>query len=291
MSSQPKGPPRYRRSAVVLALALGVAAPALAQDVAADWDLTLKPEDRLTVAHTVYDNGLLLAARCQAGVFQVMIGGRPEAPPARDLPTARRLLGIGFGDEPVSDYGFLIGENRQFAFAELAAPLARSMREGGRMQIVAAGAGEGGRNLRYIIDLPPSNTAIDQALASCGRPLVDPRDAELEGLEDDGLPKNITWRKTPQPQYPEGRTYSSGLAVVSCLARPDGRVSDCVAETEVPANSGFGAAVVRAARQGRLENRDGGPIPLMRIVYRTYFHLAGASEETTGTLLRSRRNE
>lgn len=287
MSSQ------HRHFAVLLTLMLAGGAPALAQDAAAaaDWDLTLKPEDRLTAAHTLYDNGLLLAARCQAGVFQVMIGGLPEAPPARDLATNRRLLGIGFGEEPVADQGFLMGANRQFAFAEMPAPLARSMREGGAMQIVVAGAAENGRNLRHVIDLPRSNTAIDQALASCGRPLVDPRDAELEGLEDDGLPKNITWRKMPQPQYPAGRAYSSGLAVVSCLARPDGRVTDCVAETEVPANSGFGAAVVRAARQGRLENLDGGPIPLTRIVYRTYFHLEGASDETTGTRIRLPGNE
>ena len=279
------------KTALLAATTLVCALPVLSQDVAADWELTLKPQDRLTAAHTLYDNGLLLAARCQAGVFQVMIGGLPEVPAAPDLRSSRRVLGIGFGDEPVSDYGFLIGENRQFAFAELAAPLARSMREGGPMQIVVAGAAENGRNLRYVIELPRSNTAIDQALASCDRPLVDPRDAELKALQDDGLPKNITWRRTPQPQYPLGVAYSNGLAVVSCMARPDGRVTDCVAETESPANSGFGAAVVRAARKGRLENRGGGPIPLTRIVYRTYFHLEGASDQTTGSRLRVPSNE
>lgn len=270
----------------VPALAVAVALPALAQDAAADWDLLVQPENRLTAAHTLYDNGLLLATRCHQGVFQAMIGGLPEAPPAKDLWSAQRTLGIGIGDKPVVDYRFMIGQNRQVVFAELPASLARSMREGGPMEIVVAGAGEGGRNLRYVMDLPPSNTAIDQTLADCGRPLVDPRDAELEALPDDGLPRNIRWRKKPDIYYPEGRTYTAGFAVTTCLARPDGRVTDCVVETEFPADGGFGAAAMRGARSGRLENKDGGPVPLTRIAFRANFDMGGSSDRRTGTRLR-----
>lgn len=291
MSSPSKRKARGRRLSLGLpAVVIAVTAPALAQDAPADWDLLVQPENHLTAAHTVYDNGLLLATRCQKGVFQVMIGGLPEAPPARDLLSASRTLGIGFGDKPIDDRRFMIGENRQMAFSELPALLARSMREGGRMQIVVPGAGEGGRNIRYVVDLPPSNTAIDQTLANCGRPLVDPRDAELDALEDDGLPKDIKWRKAPIPSYPAGRTYAAGFAVVTCLARPDGRVTDCVVETEVPADGGFGAAALRATRNGRLQNENGGPVPLTRITYRTNFSMSGSSNETTGTLIRGRSN-
>lgn len=270
----------------ILVAALAFAQPALtlAQD-AADWDLTIKPEEKLTTAHTEFDNGLVFGARCQGSTFQVLIGGLPEAPEARDLASARRMLGIGFGDEAPSEHGFMIGANRSVVFSELPSSLARSMRKGGRMQIVVAGAAEDGRNLRYVVELPPSNTAIDQALTACGHPLVDPRDLELAALEDDGLPANIQWRRMPETYYPEGRTYTAGFAVVTCLGRPDGRLSDCVVETEFPANGGFGDAALKATRSGRLENRDGGPMPLTHIVYRTNFRMA---EETTGSRIRGR---
>lgn len=269
-------------------LAIAVAVPALAQDAPADWDLIVQPENRLTAAHTVYDNGILLATRCHRGVFQMMIGGLPEAPPAHDLQSAQRTLGIGIGDKPITDHRFMIGQNRQTAFAQLPASLARKMREGGPMQIVVAGAGEEGRNLRYVLDLPPSNTAIDQTLADCRRPLVDPRDAELEALDDDGLPRNIQWSRAPVPDYPQGRTYTAGFAVVTCLARPDGRITDCVVETEFPADGGFGAAALRGARRGRLENMDGGPVPLTRVSYRTNFDMGFSSDERTGTRFRDK---
>lgn len=47
-------------------LSLTAAAAATAQD-SEDWDLLVQPENELTVAYTQFDNGLLLAARCQRG--------------------------------------------------------------------------------------------------------------------------------------------------------------------------------------------------------------------------------
>ena len=279
------------KTALVLATTLALALPSVAQEAAGDWDLTIQPEEKLTTAHTEFDNGLVLAARCQGATFQVLIGGLPEAPAARDLMGARRMLGISFGDDPVSNQGFMIGENRQVAFSELPSSLARSMREGGRMQIVVAGAAEGGRNLRYVVELPPSNAAIDQALGACGHPLVDPRDRELDALGDDGLPADITWRRRPVTQYPQGRTFTAGFAVVTCLGRPDGQLSDCVVETEFPANGGFGAAALKATRSGRLVNRDGGAVPLTRIVYRTNFRMDSGSDPSTGSRIRRGENE
>ena len=90
------------------------------------------------------------------------------------------------------------------------------------------------------------------------------------------------------PDYPQGRTYTAGFAVVTCLARPDGRITDCVVETEFPADGGFGAAALRGARRGRLENMDGGPVPLTRVSYRTNFDMGFSSDERTGTRFRDK---
>lgn len=265
---------------------LMAASSALAQD-SDDWDLLIQPENQLTVAYTQFDSGLLLAARCQRGVYQVMIGGLPAAPQSKDLHKANRTLVIGIGDEEEAEQRFLLGDNPSIAFSELPAPLARQMREGGPMTIVAPGGGEGGRNLRYRVELPASNAAIDQSLAACDRPLVDPRDQQLDELKDDGLPTNLTWKRLPQPEYPEGRTYTAGFAVITCLSQANGRVDDCVVETEFPVDGGFGAAAIRGTRKGQLENRGGGdgPIPTRLIVYRVNYSMSDP-EFSTGSRIR-----
>ncbi|MNY67053.1 hypothetical protein D3C86_2045670 [compost metagenome] len=78
---------------------------------------------------------------------------------------------------------------------------------------------------------------------------------------------------------------------MTCLGRPDGQLSDCVVETEFPANGGFGAAALKATRSGRLVNRDGGLVPLTRIVYRTNFRMDSGSDPSTGSRIRRGENE
>ena len=176
-----------------------------------------------------------------------------------------------------------MAESASVAISDRPSPLARDIREGGKMQIIVPGGAEGGRNLRYVLDLPASSTAIDEALQACDRPLVDPRDAELDALEDNGLPMNIEWARAPQPSYPEGRTYTRGFATVTCLTRPDGRVRDCVVETEHPIDGGFGEAAIDATRRARLQSKDGGEVPLGMIQFRTNFLMD--SSPSTGSRL------
>lgn len=271
------------KSALTLATALAcvapVLAPALAQDAAADWDIARDPDKKLTIAHTVFDNGLGVGARCLNGSFQVLISGLP---PATD---ATRKLRIAFGEDAFAEQRWTVAENPAVAISERPSPLARDLREGGKMQIIVPGGAEGGRNLRYVLDLPASSTAIDEALQACDRPLVDPRDAELDALGDDGLPMNIEWAQRPRPAYPQGRTYTSGFATVSCLTQPDGGVRDCVVETEHPIDGGFGRAALDATRRARLQSKDGGEVPLGMIQFRTSFEMD--SSPPTGSRLRS----
>ena len=156
------------------------------------------------------------------------------------------------------------------------------------MTIVVPDGAEDGRNLRYVVELPASNAAIDQSLTACERPLVDPRDEELDALADDGLPVNLAWKRMPQPEYPSGRTYTAGFAVVTCVSQADGRVENCVVETEYPVDGGFGAAAMRGTRKGRLENRGGeGPVPIRLIVYRVNYSMSDPAF-STGSRLRNR---
>ncbi|MBD7941631.1 hypothetical protein [Brevundimonas guildfordensis] len=277
------------RGLTAAVMSMAAATTTAAQD-AEDWDLLVRPEEQLTVAYTQFDNGLLLAARCQRGVYQVMVGGLPAAPAAKDLHKSNRVLIIGIGDKDAAEQRFMLGADPSVAFSELPAPLARQMREGGTMTITVPGGAEDGRNLRYLVELPASNSAIDQSLAGCDRPLVDPRDQQLDDLEDDGLPINLVWKQVPRPEYPQGRTYTAGFAVVTCLSQADGRLEDCVVETEFPVNGGFGTAAMRGTRKGRLENRGGGdgPVPSRLIVYRVTYSMTDP-EFSTGS--RIRRND
>lgn len=260
------------KTALGVAAALVVALPAptpasSAQSASADWDITRDRQQKLVVAFTAFDNGLAIGVRCRNKAFQVLISGLPEAE------GSRRPLRIAFRDEDFQESLWNVGDNAQVAISDMPGPLARNMRTGGTMQIVVPGAGENDRNLRYVVDLPPSNTAIDETLHACGRPLVDPRDEELEALGVEGLLRDVEWARPPELNYAEGRTYSRGFATVTCLTQPDGKLRDCAVETEHPVDGGFGKAAINATRRARLRTKSGGEVPLGMIVFRANFEL------------------
>ncbi len=252
-------------------LACAVALPALAQDAAADWDLTNNERNRLMVAHVQFNNGLAIAARCADGGFEAVIGGLPPAGQATSRP-----LRIAFGDEPLYDTRWTVATDDTVAVAELPAPFARKLREGGRLRVLVPNAAADGRNLMYDVQLPVSSGSIDRTLTTCERPLVDPRDAELDALAEDGVPANIGWLSRPTARYPR-TTYARGFAVVMCVSNPDGSLRDCEIESEHPREGGFGEAALGAARRARLRNlaEPPAPVPTLRIAYKTQFVLEG----------------
>ena len=227
---------------------LAIGSPSLAQN-ADDWDLRRDPNSELVVAYSAFDNGLAIGARCSQGTYQVAIAGLPET--TEDT----RTLRIGFAGETVEDQTWYVATDPGTAVSSYPAPFARKLREGGRMDVVVPGAGEGGRNLRYVLNLPVSSRAIDESLAACGRALVDPRDAELEGSEEDGLPAGIDWSIAPRPQFPAA-ALGNGFATLTCLTQADGRLRDCVVEAEYPLRAGFGRAALRSMGRARLQNTD-----------------------------------
>lgn len=263
--------------------ALAIAGPALTQDTGDDWDLRINPEADLIAASLTFDSGVAVGVRCFGGRYDALLAGLPEAPPNVD----RLELSIQFGDEPAADQSWSVAINRRIAVSDLPARFARTLREGGRMQVVLRGAGADGANLRYVFDLPASSAAIDQTLEACDKPLVDPRDLELEALGEQGLPGGLDWADRPRPSWPSGRTYVRGFAAISCLTQPDGRLRDCAVESQHPLDGGFGESALRAARRGRIkvvENPDA-PVPTRMIIFRTMFNTSEASGPPTGTRL------
>jgi|SRR6478672_11463318 len=257
------------KRALAALLACAMALPALAQDASRDWDLAQRRN--LLVAYTQFDNGISLATRCAHGGFEAVIGGLPPAGRA-----ASRPLRIAFGDKDLVESHWNVATDDTIAVSELPAPFARELRAGGRLRILVPGGAAGGRNLMYDLVLPASSGSIDQTLTRCDRPLVDPRDAELKALEEDGVPVNLMWAVRPRAQFPQ-TGYARGFAVVTCMTNPDGSLRDCAVESEHPADGQFGQATLVSARRARLQNRaePGAPVPLTQVLYKTRYLMQG----------------
>lgn len=259
------------KRALTTLLACCVALPALAQDTSPDWDVARDQRKNLLVAYVRFDNGLTIATRCADGGFEAVIAGLPPAGRATSRP-----LRIAFGDDELVESRWNVATDDTIVVSELPAPFARQLRDGGRLRILVPGASYGGRNLLYDVALPASSGSIDQTLTTCGRPLVDPRDAELDALQEDGVPPNLGWAVRPRGEYPNTR-YARGFAVVTCVNNADGSLRDCAIESEHPRDGRFGEATLASARRARLQNLSdpGAPLPVTRVLYKAHFLMDG----------------
>ena len=245
------------------------AGSALAQDAPADadWDLVKDEAKKTTIAYVTTTAGLSIATRCVNGGYSALIFGLPEV----TRRTKTRPLQITFRDEEASEWRWNVTTDRSGAVADFPAPFARELRQGGRLQIVVPdGAGEG-RNLRYDLELPASGSAIDETLTACNRPLVDPRDQELEAIGEDGLQVGMRWDRQIRPRYPSQSRYLEGFAVTTCVAQPDGKLRDCVIETEHPGDGRFGEAVLKAARDATVAYDGDQPTAPRMMAFRVNF--------------------
>ncbi|MDO9586796.1 MAG: hypothetical protein Q8R45_00445 [Brevundimonas sp.] len=260
------------KRALIALLACTAALPALAQDAPPDWDVHRNTRTDAVMAFSVFDNGLGIAIRCVNGSYEALLSGLPAAGAEET-----RTLGVAFGDREMSMQRWSVATNDTVAVGERPAPFARKLRQGGRLQILVPGGGGGGRNLRYDLTLPASSTSIDETLTACGRPLVDPRDVEMDALPDNGLPRSLRWVRSPQAEYPSGARYGRGFAVVSCLANPDGTLRDCAVDSEHPHDGGFGASTLRAVRRARIRDDSNPEAPLAPVMvsFRSRFMMEG----------------
>lgn len=242
-------------------LALSLATPVLAQELptdADDWTLQSAPERKAVIAAINFTSGLSVAARCVDGVYDLLITGLPEA----SARATSRELGIQMGDaaEPYTSV-WTVGTRRDTAFSRIPAVVARDLAKGGKFQVVVP-ATASSRRTRYVMDITPSSTAIEQTLTACGRPMVDPREVraeEIDGNGQDGLPTSVVWQTVPRPTFPDsvnGRSPTEGYVVLSCVADEGGGLTECVTESEQPAGYNLGRSVERSLTRARIKLTD-----------------------------------
>lgn len=229
-----------------------------------DWGMVRDPRKKMVAAYISLDSGVSVILRCSDGVYDALVSGLPEAK------GETRVLRLSYDDHFHSET-WNVATTRTVAMSALPAPFARKLREGGTVSIMVPDGAGPGRNLRHNLLLPRSATAVDETLTACGRPLTDPRDAALPDLEEDGQSSGVTWAQSPRPAYPFPAKYTGGFAVLSCLALPDGRLDECLVESEFPADGGFGAAALRSTRAARLKSSDGASIAPRLVVFRSRF--------------------
>lgn len=196
-----------------LTLGLAAVSSATAQTADEDWQIVRDPAKQTIMAAAAFETGLVIGVRCTKGSFGALIGGLPL------IDEERRPLRVGFGEDDLHEDEWMVGEGRTTAFAKMPAPFARRLREGGVMNLVVPGGAGQGRNLRHVVTLPPSTAAIDEVLSACGRPLTDPRDAEMAAMNPDALPDDTTWKRPPRPTFPtDAWNIGVGRVMPSCPA-------------------------------------------------------------------------
>ena len=220
-----------------------------------DWTLDVSAERKATVAHIEFDSGLSIAARCVDGAYDLLISGLPEAPPRM----TEREVAVAVGeDDDLDTTVWSVGANRAVAFSRLPAIVARKLASGGKLQIAAIDPSTN-RRMRYVMEIDPSSTAIEQTLTACGRPLIDPRDDILEGNGQNGLPASIIWQRAPKAEFPSpvnDRSPINGYAVLTCVSHRNGSLDNCQVESETPRGYNLGRTALRSIYQSRVKLSD-----------------------------------
>jgi hypothetical protein len=231
-----------------------------------DWSVVRNGD--VVAAYLRYESGLNIVVRCANDRMEAWIGGLPAA--TEELRTRPVATGLNRATGQAQEW--YIGRDRTTIVSTSPARFARWLREGGALNVSLPGAGEGGRNIRYVADLPASHAVLDETLTACGKPLTDARDDEID--RQSVLP--IRWAERPAPRYPTRRMYEWGFASVSCLTTPTGRLERCEVESEYPEWGGFGGAALASLDEARLET-DGEAVPRRVVQFVVRFQMGGES--------------
>lgn len=237
------------RTALILAAALALAAPAAAQE-ADGWDLHADRATGVTVAGAAFDSGLAIIFRCQSGSLDAILTGLPAGDPGG------RRLELSFAGSAFEAQGWINAEATTAAYSQRPARLARMARRGNGLA-VRVPATDWDQALVYQMALPGDPGGLDTVLAACDVPLDDPRDRLPAYVRNDADP--LGWARQPTPVFPPGAQQAdvlSGRVTLSCIIGADGRPEDCRVEMKSPASHGFDRAALEAAAAARFDLPD-----------------------------------
>lgn len=243
------------KGALIIAAALAMAGPVLAQDTAAEdgWDVLTQEDEH--IAGVSFSSGIALMFRCGPNpggtkYFQAFVTGLPAAE------GRRRVLEIARPGGQFETQMWTVATSSTAALSPDSARLARGVRLGGAFAIrVPADGQQPAREFR--MELPSDPAGIDAALTACGASLVDEADAVQPAHTIPG--NGVYWRSHPTPRYPDralARGIKAGRVEISCAVTADGRTQDCEIVSEDPPQAGFGREALAAARQATLEPRE-----------------------------------
>lgn len=230
------------RAVAIALLAAALAGPAFAQEATEDWDLTIDPQQQLTLASLDFGANAL-ALRCTAGVLEMLLTGTPRS--TADSRSVQVTAG-------------LIADEKQTWTTQAGLPvlsasdpdrLARQIRAGGELDIRIDGVEAGERPIRYRLPIPASARSVDQVLTACDRPLSDDWDALTR------IKGTVVWVDQPAPQFPEAALRAgvkAGAVVLTCILPASGDLDICRIRSETPAGVDFGEEAVKAARRSRV---------------------------------------
>jgi len=255
-------------------LALALAAVVQSADGRSDtvWE-TIRTETVSLTALSLED-GVSLAARCRQGVFDFVIAGLP---PVEGNDRRLRLSVDNHADYTIKWLQSLDGVQ---AFSPMPAPMARELIDGGQLTVTVMDGDVEGASFHY--EIPSDKGAIGEVLTACGRPIMDERWRFQRAQAPEGM---SVLRTAPQSRFPEEAKRAQvfmATVVMTCLARRNHRVSDCVVESESPPGLGFGRSVLRSAPQARVidldfpENGD----PLLMFVTTTFLARPPSAPQT-----------
>ncbi len=227
-----------------LAMAVGLAAAGLlaANPAAAQsWEIQRDEAQSAMMAVASWPGGYAVAARCQAGDFQLIVR-LPALVSSNGIPYLQfedqsrvMLLSLPHG-----------AETGRILFAQEPARAARWLAGGGQLAITTAASDP------VALALPTDAEPVRSALRACDRPEVDARD----DLPSAGP---IQWRRIPDAMWPQEADSGTrdGLVTLSCIVVADGWLQDCRAERESPPGQGFAEAAISAATRAVLEPAPG----------------------------------
>ncbi|CAN5367587.1 hypothetical protein BH09PSE1_BH09PSE1_29480 [soil metagenome] len=275
-------------AAVCAVAALGGALPAFAQDTTPQtappaedgWDVFRDPSRSMLMAYADFGSGVGVAVRCVGRSYEAVITGLPATE------SETRPLRIRFaGHDADIVQRWNVAQDGTVAASSFPARFARDLRKGGSLGIVVPDAAADGRDLRFALDLPSSGAAIDETLAACGLPVVDPRADQITELGENGLPPGLEWRVRPHPRFPR-TDYVRGVATLSCLTRDDGSLDQCTIESEYPPGAGFGATALSGLGDARLRTTDGSPMTVRMVMFRVNFRTNAIRNRASGRVPR-----